>query len=640
MGVVRLAVSALLLLVIPVPSIAHAQRQMENLGRGVIALRTADGVFISWRLLGTDAAEIQFNVYRQGTPSTWQKLNPESLSDVTWWLDRTAPQDTALQYTIEPVSGEMQLPQSLPVTVPVALRRQPYLEIPLQTPVGYQPNDGSVGDLDGDGELEIVVKMEGRVHDNSQHGPTDPVQLQAYQLDGKHLWSIDLGRNIRAGAHYTQFIVYDLDGDGRAEIACKTADGTRDGAGQVIGDEDADHCNSDGTILRGPEFLTVFEGSTGKVLDTVRYEPQRALGNDNPSPAELKRVWGDDYGNRADRFLAAVAYLDGQRPSLVMCRGYYTRTVLVAWDFRQGKLQRRWMFDSNENGNRKFAGQGAHSLSVADVDHDGRDEIVYGACTIDDNGQGLSSEGTGHGDALHVTKMAPDNSRLLAFMPHEEERTYGRNAVSLRDAATSELIWGVSGSGDIGRGIACDVDPRFLGFEMWWSGSQGMFNVQSCKEDELDGPRGVPVCRTKPRSTNFCIWWDGDPLRELLDRTTINKWNWQTEREDRLLTVEGCASNNGSKSNPVFSGDLLGDWREEVIWRTSDGKALRIYSTTIPTRLRHVTFLHDPQYRLAIAWQNAGYNQPPHPGFYFGDGMGTIPREQMVVPPRPIVKGD
>ncbi len=290
----------------------------------------------------------------------------------------------------------------------------PYLSIPLQTLPGHTPNDASVGDLDGDGEFEIVLKQEMRGRDNSQAGTTGESKLEAYTLDGRFLWRINLGKNIREGAHYTQFMVYDLDGDGKAEIVCKTADGTIDGTGTAIGDPGADHRNASGFILEGPEFLTVFEGATGKALATTGYIPPRGRAAD----------WGDDRGNRVDRFLAAVAYLDGSRSSVIMCRGYYTRTVLAAWNWRDGKLTHVWTFDSDDGtpGNRAYRGQGNHNLRVGDLDGDGRDEIVYGACVIDDNGKGRYTTGLGHGDAIHLSDIDPDRPGLEVFDIHERPR--------------------------------------------------------------------------------------------------------------------------------------------------------------------------------------------------------------------------
>jgi rhamnogalacturonan endolyase len=479
----------------------------------------------------------------------------------------------------------------------------------LQTLPGDTPNDAAVGDLDGDGEYEIIVKQEQRGRDNSQKGATGQTKLEAYKLDGTLLWRIDLGRNVREGAHYTQFLVYDLDGDGRAEVMCRTADGTTDGTGTVIGDKAADHRNRDGYVLTGPEFLTVFDGLTGKALATVDYVPARGRVAD----------WGDAYGNRVDRFLAGVAYLDGARPSAVFCRGYYTRSVIAAWDWRGGKLTPRWVFDSNKAG-REYAGQGDHSLSVADVDGDGRDDIVYGAMAVGSDGRGLYSTGLGHGDALHVSDFDPARPGLEVFNIHEHTKGTG---VSFRDARTGAVIWSKP-SPDVGRGLAADIDPRHAGAEFWAAGPglRGVWDV-----------KGEQVSARKPRSCNFAVWWDGDPLRELLNRTTITKWDWLTETESSLLTATGCASNNSSKATPALSADILGDWREEVLFRSADNTELRLFSTPVPTDRRLVTLMHDTQYRVAVAWQNVGYNQPPHPSFFLGHDMAAPPRPRVFTAP-------
>ncbi|MCF7708103.1 MAG: rhamnogalacturonan lyase [Verrucomicrobia bacterium] len=578
------------------------QWRMENLDRGLIALRnSADTVFIGWRLLGKDSEDTVFNLYRVSDGGDEVKLNDQPLTNATCYIDANADFTGANEYFIRPVlnGGEGDRADSVKLNPNPSIRS--YIPVPLETPQGYRPNDASVGDLDGDGKYEIVLHQAGRGRDNSQDGFTDSPILQAYELDGTLLWTIDLGRNIREGAHYTQFMVYDLDGDGAAEVACKTADGTVDGTGEVIGDRDADYRGSDGYILEGPEFLTVFDGRTGAALATADYIPARG---------DIES-WGDDYGNRVDRFLACVAYLDGERPSLVMCRGYYERTTLAAWNWRDGMLTNIWTFDTGDGSDarKEYAGQGDHSLSVGDVDGDGRDEIVYGACTIDNDGTGLYSTGLGHGDALHMSDMDPTRPGMEIFNIHERPRH--RHGVELRDAATGELIWSKEAS-DPGRGLAMDIDPRYPGYEAWayGGGARGLWDIH-----------GETISIKRPRSCNFGVWWDGDLLRELLDRNYIAKWNWEEGTETRLLTAEDCVSNNGSKANPCLCADILGDWREEVIWRTRDNDELRIFTTTLPTNHRMPTLMHDRQYRLSIAWQNVGYNQPAHPGFYLGADM-------------------
>ena len=592
-------------------SAASAQRLMERLGRGVVAVRRDDGtVFVGWRCLGTDPDDIAFNLYRSTAEAAPVKLNREPLGKATNFIDSGAHPNEGLSYFVRPVHAghEQEASAAFGLTPHAPVRA--YISIPLQTLPGHTPNDASVGDLDGDGEYEIVLKQEMRGRDNSQAGTTGETKLEAYKLDGRFLWRINLGKNIREGAHYTQFLVYDLDGDGKSEIVCKTADGTIDGNGTPIGDSGADYRNASGFILEGPEFLTVFEGATGRALATTEYIPPRG------KVAE----WGDDRGNRVDRFLAAVACLDGSLPSVIMCRGYYTRTVLAAWNWRAGVLSHVWTFDSDDGapGNRAYRGQGNHNLRVGDIDGDGRDEIVYGACVIDDNGQGLYSTGLGHGDAIHLSDIDPDRPGLEVFDIHEWPRH--SNGAEFRDARTGALIWGKP-SADVGRGVAFDIDPRHRGYEMWASGPglSGLWNV-----------KGEQISERKPRSCNFGVWWDGDLLREILDGNRISKWNWQEGTETNLLTAENCASNNSSKSTPCLCADIFGDWREEVIWRTTDGKELRIYTTTIPTEHRLFTLMHDPLYRLSVAYQNVGYNQPTQTGFYLGDGMSQPTRPSIV----------
>jgi rhamnogalacturonan endolyase len=607
---------------------ARAQRQMENLGRGLVALKKdSRTVYLTWRVLGLDPPDIGFNVYRSTDGGMPVKVNGSPLVTTSCYTDSGADTTRSNSYFVKPVIGGQEQEASRPFGLPANAPSSFWLTVPLQLPDGgitpdgtnytYNANDCSVGDLDGDGEYELIVKWDpSNSKDNAQSGYTGNVLLDAYRLDGTRLWRIDLGINIRAGAHYTQFMVYDLDGDGKAEVACKTAPGTKDGLGAnvILGNDDptADYRNSSGYILAGPEYLTVFEGLTGRNLWTTNYVPPRGTVAD----------WGDTKGNRVDRFLACVAYLDGRRPSLVMCRGYYTRTVLAAWDWRNGRLTPRWVFDSDQPGNAAYAGQGNHNLSVGDVDGDGCDEIVYGACCIDHDGTGLYSTGWGHGDALHLSDMDPDRPGLEVWAVHETASSAG--AGEFRDARTGELIWGLASTGDTGRGCAAHIDPAHRGYQMWSSASGGTYNTA-----------GELISSAVPKY-NFLAWWDPDVQRETVDvadgngvNPIINKWNGNGE--SRLLSLYNYPSpyvisaNNSTKGNPCLSGDILGDWREELIYRLKDGSALLIFFSTSPSTNRFYTFLHDPQYRLAIAWQNVAYNQPPHPGFYVGAGMASQP---------------
>jgi rhamnogalacturonan endolyase len=603
-----------------------AQRLMENLDRGVFASRSPSGVFVSWRILGIEDPNLAFNVYRTAGRKT-VRLNSKPLKAGTNFIDTNADSSIVNSYFVRTVTRDREGSDSRSFTLPAGSK--PYFSIPLQTPEGYSPNDASVGDLDGDGAYEIILHQVGRGRDNSQAGYTTPAIIQAYKTDGKLLWTINLGKNIREGAHYTQFMVYDLDGDGRAEVAMKTADGSIDGMGNVIGDSTKDWRNANGYVLSGPEFLTIFDGLTGKALATTDFIPPRYPSTLTPTTEQLKEMWGDGYGNRMDRFLAGIAYLDGKTPSLIMTRGYYTRSILTAWDWKNGKLTRRWTFDSDDPSkpaNRSYRGQGNHNLTITDVDGDGKDEIVFGAMTIDDNGSGLYSTGLGHGDALHVSDLDPSRPGLEVFDIQERFDDAGAN---FRDAKTGEVIWkkasvkaGADGEGP-GRGLALDIDPRYPGYECWVAGA-GITGLFDCKGNKIAD--NTPAC-------NMGILWDGDVLSEILNSTSIDKWDYTNAKTQRLLDAAqfGCRSNNGTKSNPVLSADIWGDWREEVMYRSEDGKELRIFTTTIPTDLRFYTLMHDPQYRLSIAWQNVAYNQPPHTSYYFGDGMKTPPKPNIVL---------
>lgn len=596
----------------------NAQRQIENLGRGVIVMRTADdSAYVGWRFLATDEEATYFNVYRTNGKQKPVRLNRKPIQESTNFVDATTSFDVDNSWFVRPILKGKELEASNPFAIKANSAVNQYINIPLKTPEGYTPNDASAGDLDGDGEYEIILHQTGKGIDNPSPGISGIPVFQAYKMDGTLLWEISLGKNIREGAHYTQFMVYDLDGDGVAEFACKTADGTVDGKGKVIGDASKDWRNMDkssgtfyGKILDGPEFFTIFSGRTGEALATTNYIPDRLpLNGWNGHGGN---GGGDSNGNRVDRFLACVAYLDGIHPSVIMCRGYYGRSVLAAWDWRNGRLTSRWVFDSKD-GENPFSGQGNHNLTVADVDRDGKDEIVYGSMVVDDNGKGLFSTGFRHGDALHVGVLDPQRPGLQVFGVHEiESRTTGSGA-AVYDAATGEILYKGSINKDVGRGVAEDIDPANLGAEMWFSGSEGLLNMKGERIGE------------SPASTNSVIWWDGDLSRELLDGNHIDKY-----KKGRIFTAEGCVSNNGSKSTPVLSADLFGDWREEVIFRTADNQNLRIFSTTIPTSHRLYTLMQDPQYRLGVVTENVAYNQPPHTGFFLGTDMKKPPKPTIV----------
>lgn len=589
----------------------------EKLSRGLIGIPTEEGMYFSWRMTLEDAAGLQFDLYRSSNGGAEVKLNKEPIDRTSDFLDRTVDYTVDNRWTLKATTGEVATWTRLK-----GEERNPYLSIPIckpedgeiaGEPFTYTANDCSVGDLDGDGEYEIILKWS---PSNSkrppQRGFTGNTYLDAYKMDGTRLWRIDLGPNVRSGAATTNFLVFDFDGDGCAEICCKTGDGTVDGLGHRIGDAQVDWRTWDkksptyGKIVNGPEYLTVFEGRTGKELDSKEYIPTRY-------PLD---GWGgvggncgnDNTGGRSDRFTARVAFLDGKTPSPVMVRGWYGRTVVAAWTFTNGALKHTWTFDSAAPGWETYSGMGNHSVTVADFDGDGCDEICVGAMTVDHDGKGLFTTGLRHGDALHAGRFIPSRQGMQVFGVHENE---GDNeivkrtpAVAMFDGATGEIIWQDGLGQDAGRGVAADIDPRYDGAECWC-------NIGGLRR----GDTGEIICNRKPDSCNFTIYWDADPLAELLDHVSISKWNWNAESTDLLLKAEGVVSNNGTKGNPCLSGDILGDWREEVIWPSEDQTELRIYSTTIPAVDRRATWMNDRQYRLAIAWQNVAYNQPPHPSF-------------------------
>lgn len=578
--------------------------QKEKLGRGLVLLRDDDSLVVSWRLLEGDK-KVPFSVYKDG-----KRLNEQNIWNVTFFKT-LAPKEES-EIALSAIIDERQFIY----TQTYHPELKDYISIPLSKPADgvtpdgrrytYSANDASVGDVDGDGEYEIILKWDpSNARDNSHEGYTGNVYLDCYKIpcfiqessetSTPLLWRINLGPNIRAGAHYTQFLIYDFDGNGRAELITKTADGTIDGTGTSIGDPNANWVTN-GRILNGPEYLTVFDGLTGRALQTVPYQPPRG---DVAS-------WGDKYGNRCDRFLAAVAYLDGKHPSAVMCRGYYTKSYLAAYDWDGKELSLRWLFDSQKSPG--YSGQGNHNLRVGDVDGDGCDEITYGAMAIDHDGTGLYTTRMGHGDAIHQYAFYPDSTQLQIWDVHENRR----DGSELRDAKTGRIIFQIPSKIDVGRGMAADIDPTNYGLEMWSASQRGYFDVTgNHHHPNVSFPQ------------NSAVWWDGDLLRELLDRNAVLKWNWNTQKIDNLKDFRalGCTFNNGTKQNPCLSADILGDWREEVIVRDYASTELRIYSTTIPTEYGFPCLMLDIPYRLSVATENVGYNQPPEPGFYLGGDL-------------------
>jgi hypothetical protein len=574
-----------------VPLTGHYQ--MENLDRGVVAVKVTGGVYVGWRMFGyeydTTATNVSYNLYKDGA-----KL--ANVTDSTNYLDASGT--TTSSYTVSAVIKGVEGDKSPAATA----WAQNYLSIPLTPPSGsYSASDGSTGDLDGDGKLDIVLKWDpSDAKDNSQSGNTSDVYIDGYTLAGKRLWRIDLGPNIRAGAHYTQMSVYDFDGDGKAELAVKTAPGTKDGTGAYLStgtaagaDNTAVYRNGTGYILTGPEWITVFDGVTGKERATIDY----------PVPRGSVSAWGDAYGNRVDRFNGGMAFVkDGGvangLPSIIQSRGYYTRMTISALTYRNGVLAKNWTYDSVTaipNGG------GDHSQMAADTDGDGGQEVITGATTIDSAGTFKCSSNMGHGDAMHVGELVAGKG-ISVFSVHES-----LGGQDCHDGATCKSYFSVTGGGDNGRGVAEYVGT---GDDTAASCSSGVGSV-NCQT----GAAGAPNA-----GSNFLIYWDADEWRELESGTSITKVGGGT-----LLNATGCGSNNSSKSTPTLTADLLGDWREELVLRESSNTALRVYTTTDVTKRRIYTLMHDPTYRAQVAFENSAYNQPPHTGFRISPNMADPP---------------
>ncbi|WP_290747024.1 carbohydrate-binding protein [Fibrobacter sp. UBA4309] len=616
-------------------SAGAAPRQMENLTRGLTVANVGSGVLVSWRLLGTEAPDTEFNLYRDGT-----KIASIGKTAGTNYLDKDGKATS--KYTVAAVVGGKEGEKVAAEVVFTDSKKEgsvsfPYKVLKLDVPASqkmpdgstcnYTPNDMSVGDLDGDGQLDLVLKWDpSNAQDNSKDGYTGSVFVDGMKLDGTRLWRIDLGKNIRAGAHYTQFMVYDLDGDGIAEIVMKTSDGTVDGKGKVIGDASKDYRTSAGRIMSGNEYLTVFKGNTGEEISTIDYWPKRNVTNS----------WGDTYGNRSERHLAAVAYLDGVRPSVVMMRGYYTMAYVAAYDFDGKKLVERWKHTSDKSGQGLY-GEGNHNVTVGDIDGDGKDEIVFGAAALNSDGTLRYRTGFGHGDAMHLSDMDPDHPGLELYDVHEEKQN--KYSEEFRDK-DGKVIWGTTqteaGNVDNGRGMAADIDSTNRGFEMW-SGTSG--GIRTVKGERLNS--------TKP-SVNFRIYFDGDLQDELMDGTgsptvenggatggKIEKYNSSKKTVDRLFSfysVEGASLNNWTKATPCIVADLFGDWREEFIVRSgSDPSKVIVFTTPFTSPHRVYTLMHDATYRVSIAWQNVAYNQPPHLGYYLPDMVKSLKQPSISV---------
>lgn len=598
-------------------------KQMEKLGRGFVAVPSKEGMFLSWRFLGTDPETLTFNIYKNG-----ELLNSTPIADVTSCLDNGT--SGAAEYTLVPVREGVELSEEAEKAV--CFDRE-YLSIPVkQYEVGdYDINDASVGDLDGDGEYEIVVRRE-PADMNPRTRVAYPL-IEAYEMDGSHMWTINIGPN-EINPIDINFVVYDMDGDGRAEVVMRSFEGTTDGAGNQVGDVNGDGKTdysqnhvvvmTDRSYLsEGPEFLSMYDGQTGAELARTDLLPARE---------PLDTWYGGDSGKqvkRASHYLFCVAYLNGETPSLVHFRGAWAACKVAAYDIVDGQFQLRFTVDCGKKDELDNTyNTGYHSIAVADVDFDGKDEILSGAVAIDDDGSVLyivtkerESDGRqmklGHGDAFDVAMMDPDTPEYYVWACRETANLPVN--IGLHSARTGVVLFGQTKPKDTGRSRAADIDPTSRGWEMW--GSTGT---------PLQSVAGEVLCETCPSSMNMKMYWDGDLLAELVDHDSshvmnIYKWDWEQEKLNTLLTAEGSASNGGTKGQTCLIADILGDWRDELVVRTADNRELRIYSTTTATDYRIPTLMHDVTYREAVAWQNNHYNQPANTSFYLGAETTQVP---------------
>ncbi len=575
--------------IVPKPKVDGwaSERVRENLGRGTVAVKTDRGVYLSWRLLETDDPSTGFNVYRSNNGGkSFRKLNSSPVSLTTDYSDRGGSLKSV--YRVVPVLDGRELTESETVTV----LADNYLSIKFQG--DYVCQKLGVGDLDGDGRLDYVIKQpHQRTDPGAWHRSDDTFKLEAYSADGILLWTRDLGWNIEQGVWYSPFVVADLDGDGKAEVAVKTAPTDkdyRDEAGRVVGNVPQNYNGTPGTSPYGvcPEYLSILDGLTGEELDRVPW-------------IEQSQEFGDY--NRNNRNQMAVAYLDGKTPCLIINRGTYRKMAANAYQFSDGKLELLWEWNGDQE-NPVIRSQGSHQIVCADVDNDGREEVVLGAVVLDDSGEALWSAGVGHPDKSIVADIDPDNPGLEILFGVEvwhEER-----GVCLVDAATGRELWNIGEyTAHVGNAMAVDLDPSIPGLECFAEedrkgGKTGETKyILDCKGTRIGSMEDVPPC------TDW-IWWDADNLREYPVRD---------QGSFSLTKYKGESVAEGFEGSIMMIGDLFGDWREEIV--TVVNGELRIYTTTIPAADRKTTLLQDPLYRSYIYNRSMGYQQSPTPSYNF-----------------------
>ena len=591
-----------------------AQRVTDKLDRGLTAMKVSGGVFVSWRILGEEYYDVTYNLYRDGV-----KVNDAPLS-VSNFTDKGGT--TSSTYAVTAIVGGQEQERCATVTP----WSSSYKEIKL-THEGIRstlvPNDACCADVDGDGQLEILMKFDNQSEiDQSfpKNGPTvggvvtkEYSIFECLKLDGTRLWWVNCGPNMGDFQNNEQNIVgYDWDGDGCAEVVMRACDGTTihmaDGTTYTVGNASVNVRGATGGganwfVTTDGEYLVYMDGKTGKPYQCLPYPLKRLESGES----DLNKAWGDGYGHRASKHFFGAPYLDGRKPSIFLARGIYTRHKMIAYDVdpQTHQLKERWRWFNNSNG--PWKGQGYHNYCVADVDMDGRDEIVFGSMVIDDNGKGLSTTGFGHGDAEHVGDLNPYHHGQEVFACMEDNP-----GTNYRDATTSQVYFRYTAGRDVGRCIAGNFSNSYPGGIGTPTGGSPLSLVTATQNGSLveDG-----------MNQNFRIYWDGDLCEETFNYSNgkntagcIAKYgSWSP-----IYTCQGSMTNNDTKGTPCYQGDILGDWREEIIMRTSNNN-IRIYSTPTETKWRNYTLWNDHQYRNAMVWQMCGYNQPPRPSYFLGE---------------------
>jgi rhamnogalacturonan endolyase len=551
----------------------------ERINRGMLALNAGGGkVYLGWRLLKNDPEDVAFNVYRSIAGSPAIKLNNLPLTETTDYIDDGASLERANAWFVKPIVNGQEQAASEQAALKANAPVQQYKSISLRDDVGGVAMV-AVGDLDGDGVYDFVVKHPGQGKDPGRTGPN----IGSYKYDGyngrtgEFLWRIDLGWNVDMGIWWTPMVVRDLDGDNKAEVCVRTSD-------YAATQEDMLPSGRTGFLLDAPEYLAVYSGETGELIDRAPW-------------IELGRVqdWGDNTGNRASRHMLAAAYLDGKTPAVLAVRGTYGMMKIDAYVLENKKLRKVWRW-TNERAPFMYQGQGQHTVKTGDIDGDGMDEIINGSLAIDHNGKTLWGTGLGHGDRSYMGDLDPDRPGWEIWYTIEEP--HPRNGANLVDARTGRIIFGAdepNNDNELGSCMAADIDASLPVLEL----AGGRFYYSS-KGQRLGG--SVPP-------QGLMAWWDADLLREFVGWKGLSKW-----KDGGQVPLDGTSIEGGVQ----LVADILGDWREELITATKD--ELRIYSTTIPARDRRVCLMQDPLYRNDVCHNTVGYTNRhyPMPSYYLG----------------------